>query len=101
MNFRPCPISNVRRAKWLRSGVRTLLSLVLSIPLAGQSPRSTDFEISFAANLRAEPVTGRMFVFIAKTNESEPRLQLYRGSAVFATNVTAQKPGVAAILDQS
>src|SRR5208283_5006025 len=45
--------------------------------------------------------TGRMFVFIAKTNESEPRLQLYRGSAVFATNVAAQKPGVAAILDQS
>jgi hypothetical protein len=101
MNFRPCPISNVRCAKWLQSAVRALLSLVLGIPLAGQSARSTDFEISFATDIRAEPVTGRMFVFIAKTNESEPRLQLYRGSALFAVNVSAQRPGVAAILDQS
>jgi hypothetical protein len=42
-----------------------------------------------------------MFVFVAKTNESEPRLQLYHGSTVFAANVTAQQPGAAAILDQN
>ena len=40
-----------------------------------------------------------MFVFVAKTNGTEPRLQ--GGTAVFAVNVSAQRPGIAAVLDQS
>jgi hypothetical protein len=42
-----------------------------------------------------------MFVFIAKTNQAEPRHQLLHGSAVFAINVTAQRPGASAIIGQS
>jgi hypothetical protein len=42
-----------------------------------------------------------MFVFLAKTAGTEPRHQLFNGSAVFAVNVTAQQPGASATIDQS
>lgn len=65
------------------------------------SPR---FEISYPASLDNGPVTGRVFVMISKSNQSEPRLQAgsYNASVpFFGLDVNALKPGENAVVDTS
>jgi hypothetical protein len=63
-----------------------LLFVLVAVPLeavAAQSPAATtqppaeeaQFEVSVPISVRAQPVTGRIFVFIAKDPTTEPRLQ--------------------------
>lgn len=60
------------------------------------------FEISFPETTRAEPVTGRVYVMISRTNEKEPRLQLGRtGIPFFGRDVSQLSPGAAATIDES
>ena len=52
--------------------------------------------------MRKEPVTGRVYVMIARTNDREPRLQIGRtGTPFFGRDVEMLPPGRAAILDQT
>ena len=52
--------------------------------------------------VRGEPVTGRVYVMIARTNEREPRLQIGRtGTPFFGRDVEMLPPGRAAVLDQT
>ena len=73
------------------SVVALLVSAAAPIVLGAQTVR-----LSFPASVHAGPITGRAFLFIARTNESEPRRQA--GSSLgsepfFGVDVSALKPG--------
>jgi hypothetical protein len=59
------------------------------------------FTISFPASLRSQPLTGRLFVIITRTNQLEPRIQLLSEGAppFFGKDVTNLQPGQDAIID--
>lgn len=60
------------------------------------------FEVSFPAAAHAEPVTGRVYVMIARTGEREPRLQIGRtGTPFFGRDVEGLAPGAAAVIDET
>ncbi len=76
------------------------LCALLSAPSArAQSP--LQFSISFPTSVRSEPLTGRVFVIVTKTNQPEPRIQLLSEGAppFFGEDVTNLKPGQDAIID--
>jgi hypothetical protein len=87
--------------KQLIAGV--LVALVVAAGLAAQAPgggRGLRVEVSFPASVRAEPVTGRVYVMIARTNDREPRLQIGRtGTPFFGRDVEKLAPGQAGIID--
>ena len=57
-------------------------------------------EITVPATVRSEPVTGRVYVMVSRTNEREPRLQIGRtGTPFFGRDVEKLAPGQAAIID--
>src|SRR5262245_44336770 len=51
-------------------------AVIGAVTLAAQSapPRGVRVEVSFPSSMRSEPVTGRVYVMISRTNEREPRL---------------------------
>ena len=61
----------------------------------------TRFEITFPVSAHAQPITGRVYVMIARTNEREPRLQISQtgGTPFFGRDVHALAPGTAAVID--
>jgi hypothetical protein len=83
--------------------VATLLTLfsgafpTLASPQTGTGPR---FEIVVPESVRDEPVTGRVYVMIARTGDTEPRLQIGRtGEPFFGRDVEGLRPGEAAVID--
>lgn len=65
-------------------------------------PRSLRFEVSFPQSAHAEPVTGRVYVMISRTDEREPRLQIGRtGVPFFGRDIEKLAPGQAALIDDS
>jgi putative esterase len=65
-----------------------------------QQPR---FAVTFPASARAEPVTGRVFVFLARDSAPEPRFQggtLGANAPFFGRDVSALAPGQPAIIDE-
>jgi len=63
-----------------------------------QSTGSTTFEISFGPSTRHEPITGRVFVLIAREKNHEPRLQ---SPIYFGTDVEHWKPGELITIDDA
>lgn len=60
------------------------------------------FEVEIPAQVRAEPTTGRAFVILSKTNQSEPRLQIGRiGVPFFGRDFERVVPGGTAVVDGS
>ena len=62
------------------------------------------FEISVPAAMRAAPVTGRMYVFVTRHDDVEPRLQVRHESdctPFFGVDVTQLAPGTAGVIDGS
>jgi hypothetical protein len=77
-------------------------SLWLVLLAGSTEAQETRFEVSFPAAARAEPVTGRVYVMISRTNETEPRLQISQtGGTPFFGRDVERAPGEAAILDES
>ncbi|HEY0928544.1 MAG TPA: alpha/beta hydrolase-fold protein [Gemmatimonas sp.] len=77
----------------------SLLGSVASSPLGAQT-----FSIAFTPSASATPITGRAFVYIARSDRTEPRLQAgaRRGSEQFlGVDVEQLAPGAAATIDQS
>ena len=65
--------------------------------LIAQAPR---FEVSYEAAANPGPITGRLVVMIARTQQAEPRLQLgLRGPAMAAIDVDQLRPGQPAVVD--
>lgn len=54
------------------------------------------FEVGLPATLSAPELRGRLFVFVARTNQTEPRLA---NSSLFGRDVMAAKPGQVITLD--
>ncbi|HVH10631.1 MAG TPA: alpha/beta hydrolase-fold protein [Gemmatimonadales bacterium] len=68
-------------------------------PAAAQGPR---VEIAVAPALRSEPVTGRMYVFVTRHNDVEPRLQVRHESdctPFFGVDVATLPPGRPGVID--
>ena len=62
-----------------------------------QAAGNTRFEVSFPASLHAEPITGRVFLFISKGERAEPRFQ---PPVIFlGTDVHGLRPGETASID--
>ena len=85
-----------------------LLAFSLAATGAGQArpqpagARGIRVEITVPPSIRSEPITGRVYVMVARDNEREPRLQIGRtGTPFFGRDVEMLAPGRAAVLDQS
>ena len=60
------------------------------------------FAVSIPVSVASEPVTGRVFVMIARTNDREPRLQVGRtGIPFFGRDVERLAPGEPVVIDAS
>ena len=85
-----------------------LLALTLAFAASGFTPSRTPapqrFDISFPAATHAGPITGRVFVVIARDSSPEPRYNagsFAEGTPFFGTDVSALAPGQAAVIDAS
>jgi hypothetical protein len=59
-------------------------------------------EVSYAADVNAGPITGRVFFMLSRSGETEPRMQVGRtGVPFFGRDVEKLKPGQAAVIDES
>jgi hypothetical protein len=84
--------------------IGTVLGLVVFLTppasLSAQAP-TRRFSISFPASVHAEPITGRVFVFISHDSTPEPRLYGHpfgRGTPLFGMDVDALRPSEAAVI---
>src|SRR5207244_1057895 len=82
----------------------TFSRLALAAAALGAAPRARAvaprFEISFARAAHAGPITGRLVLFLAKTNQNEPRFSLApRGPAIFAVDIDQLLPGQTVVID--
>ncbi len=76
-----------------------LLILVLS-QRADSFQSNLRVEISFPASVSNSPLTGRMFLAIARTDTIQPRLQVGRyGVQLFGVDFAQLKPGSATVID--
>jgi hypothetical protein len=79
-----------------------LPAILLGLAAQAESPRSGPvFEVSFATSVRAQPVTGRLFVMISRINNPQVRLQStwLNSPEILATDVHQLAPGQTAVLD--
>ena len=92
-----------------RIAVATLLAVSLASGLAAQAPRGgttkpadrgVRVEVTVPASVKKEPITGRVYFMVARTDEREPRLQIGRtGTPFFGRDIENLAPGQAAIID--
>jgi hypothetical protein len=105
------------RPRLLRAACLVLLVVTAWLPTAAQNaaaPAKTEaarqaaklaaprFTISFPASVQAQPVTGRVFVMIARSDKPEPRLQVgfwLQQTPFFGVDVSQLQPGQAAVVD--
>jgi hypothetical protein len=89
---------------------KRLVALIAVVICAGElfaqirpaAEQKLHFEISFPAAIRPQPVTGRVYVMISRTNEREPRLQIGRtGVPFFGHDVENLKPSESAVIDEN
>lgn len=86
------------RRRSLPPAIMIALALIIAV---GGCARATDtngtdlrFEISFPSSVSEEPLTGRMFLAIARSDEREPRLQVGRyGVPLFGIDFEDLAPG--------
>ena len=86
----------------LHAARRLLVGLAAAVLLAPTDARAQAFDLTFPAGAHAGPVTGRAYVFVARTGEREPRLQAgaNRGSEpFFGVDVEALAAGRAVRID--
>ena len=66
----------------------------IAVPADAQNPSETRFEIVVPEVIRSEPLTGRAYVMIARTDSREPRLQIGRtGEPFFGRDVEGLRAG--------
>jgi len=87
-----------------RSATLNVLPFIVLLNTPASLPAQTparQFAISIPASVRAEPITGRVFVFISHDSAPEPRLYGHpfgRGTPLFGIDVSALKPGEAVVI---
>jgi hypothetical protein len=86
-----------------RLRARSLAFLLAFAPLPALAPAQT-VRLEYPPSAGSDTITGRAFVFVARTNTREPRLQsgASRGSEpFFGVDVDALAPGTSVIIDPS
>ncbi len=81
-----------------------LLGLVLVSACAPAPKESLRFEISFPESMQSEPITGRVFIMISRTDEPEPRLQVgswSRETPFFGADIEQLQPDEVAVIDDT
>jgi len=79
-----------------------ILLLVLAAGPAGAQDAATRFRVRFPASAVDQPITGRIYVMISRTDEREPRLQVGRtGVPFFGHDVEGLAPGTWGTIDGS
>ena len=100
----------MNQAYTTRSGLTRILTVIVFVAvivvpraLAGEVGRSgLRFEISFPKSVNAAPLTGRMFLAIARTDTIEPRLRVGRyGVQLFGVDFEQLQPGLAVTIDET
>jgi hypothetical protein len=72
----------------------------ITAPAFAQGVPDTRFEIVVPRDVHAEPITGRVYVMIARTDSREPRFQIGRtGQPFFGRDIERLAAGQAAIID--
>jgi hypothetical protein len=105
------PKSTARCERWpwrkrVGAACAAVVTLFVSTPLAGvandAAAAGPEFTIAVDPAVRAQPLTGRVFVFVSRSAHPEPRLQ-YGGLAdtipFFGRDVDALPPGASATID--
>jgi hypothetical protein len=83
-------------------GFLSALACLAVLLLAVGTQAAQKFEVSFPAAVRAEAITGRAFVMIAKTDSPEPRLMAgnwWESESFYGVDVAALKPEQPAVID--
>lgn len=94
------------RSTALRRACVALAVVIVPALAAAQKPAaragSLRIEVSFPAAAHAEPITGRVFFMLSRTNDREPRLQVGRtGAPFFGRDVVKLAAGQPAVIDAS
>src|ERR1700674_520297 len=99
-----------------RSWALVLIAIGLSCASVTTSSRAapspTRFEIAIPISVHGAPITGRIFVVVARANATEPRLQagspqgaLGAGEGIsapfFGADIDGLRPGTAAVIDNT
>jgi len=92
--------------------MRIWITMLVAMGLAGSltveaqrragpaADRGVRVEITVPPSVRSEPLTGRVYFIVSRTDEREPRLQVGRtGTPFFGRDVENLKPGQAATID--
>ena len=82
--------------------LRALVALALACVAAPHQMLAQTFQLSYPASANAGPITGRAFLFVARTDKEEPRLQsgADRGSEpFFGVDVAALAAGKTVTID--
>ena len=98
MSDRPHPLHH----RLLRSALGLSILLEMLVFTGCSSPGGTRlrFEVEVPAAVRSEPMTGRMFVMISRTDQREPRSQVGRtGIPFFGVDVEGLAPGQPVVID--
>jgi hypothetical protein len=79
-----------------------LLAMIAVSPVSAQHAAGVHFEVVFSAGLQPEPITGRVFVFLAHDSSPEPRLQAGGVVSVpfFGADVDQLRPGAVALVNR-
>jgi hypothetical protein len=80
-----------------------VLAVIVSAGVGCARSQGPQFGVSFPGSLHSQPITGRVFVFVANNNSMEPRLQSgsFLRSPLFGVDVSQLQPGVSAVIDAS
>jgi hypothetical protein len=79
-----------------------MLALIAAASVSAQNAAGPRFEVTVPRRLRAEPLTGRVFVILSRDSSPEPRLQAGGVVSVpfFGLDVDRLAPGTPAVLDR-
>ena len=89
-----------RQVRWTVGALLVSAAAATHTLFATAEDPALRFEVSFPASAHAEPITGRVFVMLSRTNQQEPRFQIGRtGVPFFGRDVEALAPGEVAVID--
>ena len=80
-----------------------LVGTMFPLETNAQSRSQLRFDITFPESAHSEPITGRIYVMISRSDEREPRLQISQtgGTPFFGRDVEGLRPGQSAFIDET
>ena len=92
-------MNSTRSPRSQRVWVLFVLMGCLTAPCLGQQVR---FQISFPQSVHSDPITGRVYVMITRSGETEPRFQVRNtGIPFFGRDVERLAPGEPVVIDHT